>query len=415
MSEQAGRAAGRLLSVNNYHYRRGGAEAVYLAQNALFEQAGWEVVPFAMRHPDNLPSAWSGYFVEEIEFGQAYGPLDRLRRALKAVYSREARARLRALIERVRPDIVHAHNVYHHLSPAIFPVVKAAGLPLVLTLHDLKLACPAYTMLSRGAVCERCRGGRYRHVLARRCMKGSVALSALVYAEATLHERLGSYRRHVDRFVVPSRFYRDKLVEWGWPAERFVHIPNCLDTRPYHPCPEPGREVLYFGRLAPEKGLHTLVAAAARTGHPLCLVGEGPQRAALQRQAEASGARVRFTGRLSGAALRREVAAARAVVLPSEWYENAPLSVLEAYALGKPVLGAAIGGIPELVREGQTGWTFAPGRVDDLAEALGRLYGCADSRLASMGRAARHWVQSCFTPAAQLERLRGLYAELGAP
>jgi len=128
----------RLLAINNYFYRRGGAESVFLDQIDLFASAGWEVVPFAMEHPDNLPSPWSDYFVSEIEYGRTSGPITKARQAAKIIFSLEARRKIRALVDRVQPSVAHAHNVYHHISPSIFDVLKAEGVPVVMTAHDLK-------------------------------------------------------------------------------------------------------------------------------------------------------------------------------------------------------------------------------------------------------------------------------------
>lgn len=406
----------RLLSINNYYYRRGGAEVAFLEQNRLLEERGWDVVPFAMRHAGNLPSRWDGYFVDEIEFGADYGPAEKLRRAAKVIYSREARAKVEALMAAARPDVAHAHNVYHHLSPAIFPAIKAAGVPLVMTVHDLKLACPAYTMLSRGRPCERCRGGRIHNVVLNRCIKGSAALSALVMAETAVHRALGLYDGTVDRFAVPSRFYIDKLVEWGWRRERFVHLPNFVDAARFGPGDAEGaaagRGFLYFGRLSPEKGLDTLLRAAALSRQPVTVVGAGGQEAELRALAASLGAEVAWLGYRSGEALHAAVRAARAVVLPSTWYENAPLSLLEAYALGRPVIGARIGGIPEMIREGETGVSFAPGDAEALAEAMARFAALPDAAASAMGRAGRRWVEAEFSPAAYRARLLDLYAEL---
>ena len=405
----------RLLSVNNYHYRRGGAEVVFLEQNRLLAEIGWDVVPFAMRHPDNLPSPWSDHFVEEIEFGRDYGPLRTLRSAANIVYSRQARARLRALIAAAPPDVAHVHNIYHHLSPSFLPVLKTAGVPIVMTVHDLKLACPAYTMLSHGSLCERCRGGRIHNVALHRCVKGSTALSGLVLIETALHRMLGLYRRTVDRFVAPSRFYIDKLCEWGWPRERFVHIPNFVDADRLAFGREAGEGFLYAGRLSPEKGLETLVRAGARSGQSVTLVGTGPMEVRLRALAAETGADVRFLGYRTGADLHAAMRGARAVVMPSTWYENAPISLMEAYALGRPVIGARIGGIPELVREDETGATCPAGDVDALAGQMRRFADLPDARLRSMGAAGRAWVETEFSPDAYRTRLLDLYAELEAP
>jgi len=404
--------APRLLSINNYHYRRGGAEVVFLEHNRLFAESGWEVIPFAMRHPSNLPAASDRHFVEEIELGRSYGLADKLVRAARVVYSREAQGKIAALIKETRPQIAHAHNVYHHISPSIFPVLRQAGIPVVMTVHDLKLACPAYTMHVGGAVCERCRGGRIHNVLLNRCIKGSAALSGLVMVETAVHRALGLYRSNVARFVVPSRFVIDKLVAWGWERDRFVHIPNFVETAQFDPRGAPGRGFLYFGRLSPEKGLDTLIRAAALARRPVTIVGAGSERESLERLAADLGADATFLGHRTGEALHDAIRACRAVVLPSTWYENAPMSVLEAYALCRPVIGSAIGGIPELIRENETGATVPPGDVEALAAALERFAGLGSDRIAAMGAAGRAMVEQNFSRTLYRDRMLDLYASL---
>ncbi|HUQ52382.1 MAG TPA: glycosyltransferase, partial [Gammaproteobacteria bacterium] len=352
-----------LLSVNNYYYPRGGAEVVFFRHNGMLQDAGWSVVPFAMNHRMNVGGAERPEFVAELEYGRESDTLaTRLRKGLKSVYSFEARGKLGRLIDRSSPDLCHAHNVYHHLSPSILGLVRARGIPLVMTLHDLKLACPAYSMLSHDGVCERCRDGRLYQVVTHRCMKGSFALSALVMLESYVHRLLGSYLRNVDRFLVPSRFYLDKLVDWGFPAERFEYVPNFVAAESYEACYTPGQRFVYFGRLSREKGIATLIRAAAAAGVGLDIIGTGPQEAELR--ALAGDHDVRFLGFLTGAKLNAAVGAARAVVVPSEWYENAPLSVLEGAALGKPLIVARIGGLPELVVENESGWSFESRSVE---------------------------------------------------
>lgn len=403
-----------LLSANNYYYRRGGAETVFLEHNRLFEDIGWQVAPFAMRHPKNLPSPWSEYFVDEIEFGSDYTLAQKIMRAPKVIYSLEARRKLGALVDRIRPSVCHAHNIYHHISPSILGLLRSRGVATVVTLHDLKIACPAYNMLARDGICERCRGGRLHNVLVHRCIKDSAALSAVVLAEAVLHRALGSYRDNVDRFVVPSRFYIDKLCEWGMPRESFSHVPNFVDAAAYAPRFEPGGHFVFVGRLSREKGIATLVRAAALARCELHIAGTGPQLEELRALAEETGARVRFLGYLSGTALHESIRGARAAVLPSEWYENAPMSVLEAYALGTPVIGAHIGGIPELVRESETGATFRSADVEALAQVLRQFVDMGDAAVADMGRRGREWVATDFSAERYRERMLQIYREIGA-
>ncbi|WDZ79453.1 glycosyltransferase family 4 protein (plasmid) [Ensifer adhaerens] len=404
----------RLLAINNYFYRRGGAEAVFFDHMKMFGDIGWDVVPFAMEHEDNEPSPWSDYFVSEIEYGRRTNLLRKVVQAASVIYSREAQRNIDRLIRSARPAIAHAHNVYHHLSPAIFSTLKQAGIPVVMTAHDLKLACPSYKMLRGGTVCEDCRGGHVYNVLRHRCIKGEVTLSAVVLAETLVHRALGLYRNQVDRIVVPSKFYVDKLVEWGWPRERMVHIPNFVDVNDYSDEWTEGDYFVFAGRLAPEKGLGTLIRAAAASRQRLVIAGTGPEEAMLRRLVEQTGADVTFAGYLSGQALHRLIGEARALVLPSEWYENAPISVLEAYALGRPVVGAAIGGIPEMIRAGETGMTASPGDADDLARVLTRMAALPSSERAAMGASGRRWVASEFSAAAYRDRTLDLYASLGA-
>lgn len=400
-----------LLSINNYHYVRGGAEAVFLRHNALFEEMGWMVAPFAMRHPDNSDTNWSEFFVEEIEYGSDYSLWEKVRRTPKVIYSLEACRQVDRLLDRFPADICHAHNIYHHLSPSVLRQVHRRSIPVVMTLHDLKIACPAYRMLASDRICERCKGGRTHNVLINRCIKGSLALSAVVLAENLIHRALRTFERHVDRFVAPSRFYIDKLVEWGWPAERFVHIPNAIDTKAFVPDFTAGKAFVYVGRLSGEKGIATLVRAAARAGVPLKIVGTGPEESALRQTA--AGTDVEFLGYLQRDALHGAIRSARALVLPSEWYENAPLSILEAYALGKPVIGAAIGGIPELIREGVTGASFESGSIEALAAVLTRFSGLPDAAVSELGRAGRAWVEREFSMGQYGRRMVSLYSELG--
>jgi len=402
-----------LLAINNYYYYRGGAETVFLEHNRMFESLHWQVVPFAMQHEKNLGSPWSRHFVDEIELGEHYTLPSKLSRAAKVIYSFEARNKLRRLLDIVHPDVCHAHNIYHHLSPSILGLLHNRGIPTVMTLHDLKIACPAYNMLASDGICERCKGGRLHNVLRHRCIKRSTSLSAVVMLEAMLHRLLGSYRNHVSRFVVPSRFYVDKFCEWGFPRTQFHHVPNYVAAERYVPQFSPGRTFVYFGRVSPEKGLATLIRAVAMVGSSLKIIGTGPQLAELRNLATELGADVRFLGYLTGDALHEEVRRARAVVLPSEWYENAPMSVLEAYGLGKPVIGARIGGIPEQILDGRTGITFTSGDPVSLAAALRAMTDRTDAEVEQFGRAGRQWVVEEFGAARYRDRIVDIYRELG--
>ena len=400
----------KLLSLNSYHYRRGGSDVVYLEHDAMFRALGWQTAQMAMHHPKNEPSDWSRFFVDELEFGHDYGLFDKLVMATKVVYSFEARKRLSALLDVFAADVAHVHCIYHHLSPSVLPLLKSRGIPVVLTAHDLKIACPAYKMLNEGGVCEACKGGRVWNVVARRCVRGGLATSAIVGVESALSKAAGLYRNNLARVVTPSRFYRQKLIEWGWDAAQLAYIPNYVDAGAIEPVYAPGDYFLFFGRLAVEKGVKTLIHAAVSAGVPLKVVGTGPLEAELKTVAQ--GTSVEFLGYRSGDALWELVRGCRAVVLPSEWYENAPMSILEAYAHGKPVIGADIGGIPEMIDRGRTGWLFPSKDAVALARILEEVKALAPDVLARMGYAAREKVDQAFTRERYAREMQSLYEEL---
>lgn len=407
------RGAPHLLSINNYHYRRGGSDVVYLEHAALMEEQGWRNGFFSMHHPKNFETPWSQYFIDEIEFGHAYSAAQKLAMAAKVVYSFEAQKKLKRLLQDYPADIAHLHCIYHHLSPAIIPTLQKAGIPVVMTAHDLKIACPAYKMLNNTGVCEKCKGGNLLNVVRHRCVRGSLAASAIVMVESSLHRALNTYQGKLDKVVVPSRFFMEKFIEWGWPRSQFAYIPNYVDAPRFEPGNAAGDYFLYFGRLAAEKGVATLMRAAKAAGVTLKIAGTGPMEAELRTlQTELAGD-VEFLGYRSGTELHDLVRGARAVVLPSEWYENAPMSVLESFALGTPVIGARIGGIPEMVIDGHTGWTFESSNVDELASLLSRVKAMPDSVVTQTGRSAREHVVQHFNRAGYLEATLALYAGLG--
>jgi glycosyltransferase involved in cell wall biosynthesis len=402
----------QLMSINNYYYRRGGSEVVFFEHNRLFAEAGWQVIPFSVRHPLNEPSPWSEHFVNETD-AAGQSPLGKITRAANAIYSLEAARRIRGLIALARPDIAHAHNIYHHLSPSVLVELHREHIPVVLTLHDLKLVCPAYKMHTQGTICEDCRGGALRNVVKRRCIKNSTAMSSLVWLEATVHKSLDLYMKNVTRFVVPSRFFLNKIGEWGVDTSRFAHVPNSIDVDALESTDAPGDAFVYLGRLVPEKGVATLVRAAAKARVRLRIIGTGPDETMLRQLAQELGGDVEFTGYLSGAELRAAISSARAVVIPSEWYENAPLSVMEASALSRPVIGADIGGIPELIRPGETGFVFQSGNVESLAARLEEMQRLPAAGLRSLGHAGREWMRSEFSPERYRQRMSVLYEDLG--
>jgi len=400
----------KLLSLNNYHYKRGGSDAVFIEHDKVFQELGWETAKFAMHHENNNASQWAEYFVDEIEFGNSYSRLEKIKMAAKVIYSLEAKNKINLLIDHFKPDIVHSHCIYHHLSPSVLVAVKKHDIPSVMTAHDLKLACPAYKMLNENGVCESCKSGNFRSLLKNKCIHGSLLASALVYVESSVHKMLGLYKNNLDAIIAPSLFYKEKLVEWGWDESQIVYIPNYIDVADYEPDYNVGSYFLYFGRLALEKGIPTLMAAAESLGVKVVVVGTGPLESELIKNAPDN---VSFVGYQTGNKLHNLIRGAKAVVLPSEWYENAPISLLEAYACGKPVIGANIGGIPELIIESHTGFLFESGVSESLTNVLSYVDNLPDSTINTIGKAAREYVSTKYTKKNYIDNTLALYKQFG--
>lgn len=381
----------RILLVNKFHYRKGGAETYYLTVGSELERMGHEVAYFSMRHPDNLPCRWDKYFVTQREYNNVKSPLKAARDGMALIYSPEAKRNFQALCEEFRPDVVHLNNVHRQITLSILdaPYLRENKVPVFYTAHDYVTVCPGYLMLDGdGRVCDAClEDGRYRHCIERRCVKGSRAKSALAAMEASFNRAHKSNRR-IDRVIAPSRFMRFKLIEGGWPEDKVVFLQNfaddaILDRAANAEADATDREnpyLLFFGRLSAEKGVDTLLRAfdAALPSLPqdmrLVVVGDGPDAADFKSLASSLGcaSRIKFAGYQTGGTLQAYVERASLAIASSRWRENMPYSIVEAFAAGTPVIGSDIGGIPELVDEGKTGFICEPGGVQSMADAISR-------------------------------------------
>lgn len=404
----------KILFLNNYNYIRGGSERVYFAEMDLMKERGHEVIAFARRHRRDFPSLYSEYFPPDMKTDEVSISWDALKTVKEIIYSTEARKSLGMLTRFVRPDIAHAHNIYGRLSTSVLDCLREEGIPIVMTLHDYKLACPTYNFTYHHAICEDCKSHRYYRAVLKKCHKGSYAASAVYVLESYFNRLFRKYENTVDRFIAPSRFLKSKIIEYGWPVTKIAHVPNCIRSAEYQPEYEPGTYFLFLGRLSEEKGIRTLIRAFTSIENPnagLVIAGDGPLKELLQNMA-CSDSRIRFTGYLTGPVLRDITRRALAVVLPSVCYENAPLSILEASAYGKPVIGSAIGGIPEMIDDGRNGFLFTPGNEIHLAEKMKNLLSLTRESLIAMGKAAREKITNDFSADAHYQKLMSIYNSL---
>ncbi|HRW11208.1 MAG TPA: glycosyltransferase family 4 protein [Caldilineaceae bacterium] len=406
----------RILMCNTFYYLRGGSERCTFDLTALLEANGHEVIPFAMRHERNLPSPYADYFVSHVDFPtllrESKGIGAKLQVAERTIYSREAKTKIAALIEATKPDIAHVHGIAHEISPSIFSALRAAKIPIVQTLHDYKVVCPNTNFVSQGAVCEACKGQRFYNVMRRRCKRDSLAASMLAGVEAYAHQIMGIYAKNIDAYIAPSRFLRDKVIEHGIRNE-VVFLPNFLHVDTFAPCHEADSYFVYAGRLVDVKGVRTLLAAMRTVkGAKLYIAGTGELEEELRAMiAEQEITNVELLGHLGKEELTKLVRRASATIVPSEWYENCPMSVLESFACGTPVIGARIGGIPELVQDQHSGILFTAGNAAELAAAM-QFAVDQPAAMVAMGQAARRQVERDHSPATHYAQTTALYASV---
>ncbi len=399
----------RIAHVHKYLSRSGGAAVACLETARIQAQRGHRVCLLGMGPPDQAVRHLPCYTVSMLDLRAETGALGAARAAGRLLYSAEAKAQMRRLIREQRPDIVHFHSVYHHLSPSVIDAAAEAGLPMVKHMHSYKATCPVYSHRRDGRTCEACRGRRFSNCFRYRCTDGSALRSLLNTVEMYLHHQVLGVYGQVDTFIAPSRFVRDKVRELGF-CGHIVHLPNFVDAGRFTPRYDwDARRIVYFGRLSPEKGLVTLLKAMRGLELELLVLGTGPQEDELKAMASRGGLdNVRFGGFRTGEALARAVGGAMFAVLPSEWHEPFGLSVLESFAMGKPAVGADIGGIPELIAP-ERGLLFRPGDAEDLRRRITEL--AADpAAIRQMGRAARRHVERNLSADVYYDGLMEVYA-----
>jgi glycosyltransferase involved in cell wall biosynthesis len=404
----------RVLHVNKFLYRRGGAEAYMFDLARLQTAAGDEVAFFGMDHPDNEPMPYASHFPSYVEFRPASLSVGTtIRASARMLYSRSAETGIAAVIADFRPDVVHLHNIYHQLSPSVLRPLARAGIPSVMTLHDYKLACPTYQFLDHGRICEACLGGHFYHAATHRCKDGSAAASLLAAIESYAHGITKAYSP-VRLFIAPSRFLADKMTEAGVFPDRMRLLNHFIDAGPIAAADGAGSGFVFAGRLSPEKGVDVLIEAAGQVpGVEVEVLGDGPARQDLERLAQrAAPGRVHFRGRVGKDEVHAAMRSALAVVVPSRWYENQPITILEAFACGVPVVGSRLGGIPELVTDGVEGYTVAADDPAALAARMGEL-ASRPGEAFELGQAARARVVADFDPGRHLRGIVDLYAEAG--
>ena len=395
----------KVLIANNYFYLRGGCERVMFNDMQALADSGIEVVPFSAVDPANAPTEYSAKFTRGVDI-HATNPFRQIQAAREAIDCERTARDFAALIDETQPDIVHFHNIYGRLSTSILSVVRERRLPSVLTVHDYKLVCPSYLMLNDGKPCSACIDGGFYRCALHRCHKHSLATSAVSTIEAYFTRFADRYGA-VSTFLCPSRFIEMLLMRSGVDVNRVMYHPNSVDPSAFTPRYE-GDYVLYAGRLSHEKGLSTLLQSMAGANIPLRIAGTGPMEEAVRAIAAKGNESIALEGYCDGARLQNLYRNAAFVVVPSEWYENAPMTVLEAFGYGKPVVATRIGGIPELVTDGETGYLVDCMAPEQLRAAICNLWRDRDAQR-RMGLQARTLVETKLSQATRTASLIDIY------
>ena len=365
----------KILLANKFYYRRGGAEVYMINLEELLKDKGHDVAVFAMQHPQGIESPFSKYFPSAVEYGKTNAKQLRLL-VTRPFGTKEVQRKFTALLDSFQPDVVHFNNIHSQLSPVIAQIAYERGVRIIWTIHDYKMLCPRYDCLRKDEqICELCFTNK-KHVLTNRCMKNSFFASLIAYLEAQkwTKEKLEKY---TNVFICPSLFMADKMIQGGFDRNKVTVLNNFIDIGKLQ-SDDFNKEnyYCYIGRLSHEKGIKTLITASKQLPFHLKIIGGGPMLEELQqfvRDCDTAN-RIEFVGYKQWDGIKEIVGKARFMVIPSEWYENNPLSVIESLCLGTPVLGANIGGIPELIKEGKTGMLFESRNVEDLKAKIERMF-----------------------------------------
>jgi glycosyltransferase involved in cell wall biosynthesis len=390
----------------NYHIR-GGSERYQFLLSELLQENGHKVIPFAAANSKNNATEWSKYFPPGVNFEHPdFVDLTRF------IYSKPAAKAIERLLNNIPVDLAHLHIYYGQLTSSILTPLQQAGVPIVQTLHEYKIVCPVYTLVSQGEICQACKGYAFWQATRKRCNRGSLARSLLSTVESYVSKTLGSVRK-IDHFITVSHFQREKVIELGIPAKKVTTIHNFINTNDVKPSSNLGEYFLYFGRLERLKGLFTLIEAASSLKEiPLLIAGDGEARPELEQLIEQNHLKhIRLLGFKQGNELNQLIRNSICTLAPSEWHETFGFTLIESFAQGCPVIASKIGGMSEIVSDTIDGFLVPPKNVEVLRE---KMLWMAEHRhqAVEMGQAGRRKVEAEFNPGIHYKKLMNVYQKL---
>lgn len=367
----------KVLLVNKFHYLKGGSEKYYFELGKLLKENGHEVAYFSMKDEKNIKTGDKEFFVEPIDLNNG----SKLN-ALDVIYSKNNYKKMIAAIEDFKPDIVHLNNFQRQLSASIVKAAKDKKIPIVFTAHDVQAICPAITMLDGNhKICEDCIRGKYKCCFKKKCIKGSTLKSLLGSIEGLYYRKHKIYSETIKHVITPSEFYRERFITDGLKESHITAVHNFINMEDYNLNIENDNFALYSGRLSKEKGVLNLIEAFSNlinenNSYKLFIAGDGPEKEKIIEYIKEKkiNNNIKLLGYISQMDLKEYTRRCTFLVVPSIWYENCPYSILETQAIGKPIIGANIGGIPELVKDGENGFIYDSCDVKELKEKMKKMF-----------------------------------------
>lgn len=393
----------KVLLANKFYYPRGGDCIYTIELEKLLQSQGHDVSIFTQQFNENLGNDYCKYWPSGVNYSSK--KLSNLVKSFfRPIYSKEVKNKFQYLLNNFKPDIIHLNNIHSQLSPIIAEMAYRSKIPVVWTLHDYKLLCPSYICLRKGEICEQCFRNKL-NVIRYRCVK-NIFGSTIAYLEAKKWSR-DRLEKYTSLFIAPSKFMRQKMVQGGFNHKKIAVLNNFIEDEKISDKPYSKEDYyLYFGRFSEEKGINTLLKVASKLPYRLKLAGSGPIFHEIKAQYD-NRSNIELLGFQSWNNLKEIIKRAQFCIIPSEWYENYPLSIIESFALGTPVIGANIGGIPELINENETGFIFESGNEEDLRNKIDFFYKNIDSF--SLGIDTITFAKSNFRSSAYYNKLLIIY------
>ncbi len=409
----------KILQIHKYYSPKkgGGGVTAFFEIIKILKKNKHKVSIFSMKDKTNTKTRYSKYFTNFFDLNKKQNFFQKIKLASKLIYNFEAKNRLKKLIEKEKPQIAHIHDIYHYLSSSVITTLHENKIPIVYTLHDYKLICPNYKLFNKGKICEKCKNKKYYNAFINKCLKDSWISSFLIMTEAYFNKIFNNYEK-IDLFIAPSHFIKNKFIEFGFPEKKIKVIRNIFDSKKFvdnstENLIKDGNYALYYGRLSEEKGIKDLINAFNQIKDSklkLKIVGHGPQENELKKLS-IDKKTLKFEGFKQGSELKKIIARSKFVIVPSIWYDNSPMVILESQMLKKPIIVSDLGGSKESIIDEKTGLLFKAHNIKDLTQKIDQVNSLTKQKRIKMGKFGQENIKKIFNEEDIYEQLIKSYQE----